>query len=522
MAEINATQMRDALAWVTNDQEKAREPSTNPWTWFWEAIQGDFNDNRSAGQISIDAAISMIPLVDQVCDVRDLVANCKKLHHDPKDTWAWVALALTLIGLFPSLGSLVKGVLKIFFTFVRRSGGDAIAKAVDAAMTWVVTFLRRRDVQKYLGSRHIDEVLKWLATQIKTVRGEVTVKALTAAFDRAIKVMEGLVNKVSLIPTVGRKAKAALEQVREIRNIADEYLGKAIKPVQNILDTVVQRLEREALQSRHGIVNANNVHFRGALPQANAVALMHKAEPMPEWLSKGTAGIWEKADYDSYKSRVDKHVKEGWPKLNKQNVESFHKFAADEIKGPARLYRILAPNSRAMSDCWVSEEIFRKLQSAPDPRAAWRKHLAVWPDWNVNGQFVVYDVKPGETLKVWRGPASSQVRDATDKLDAHLEGGWEQIVFNVERTDARNDTMRYYKLKGGKGTRLQGAISQKEFDALSKEERAAYTGIREKINHPSISGPFETGWGYTDFNGSGFLDKIGLPSLPGQTTTLIQ
>ncbi|GAB3554585.1 hypothetical protein GCM10027343_42750 [Noviherbaspirillum agri] len=517
MAELNATQMRDALAWATNDQEKAKEPSTNPFVWFWEAVQGDFNEDRSTGQIVMDAAVSMIPLVDQVCDVRDLIANCKKLIQDYKDTWAWVALALTLIGLFPTLGSLVKGVLKIFFAFVRRMGANAVIKAVDAAMTWVITFLRRRDVQKYLRELQVDEVFKWLSVEIKAVRAKVNIKVLLDAFDKGIRVLEGLANKVSPVPTVGKRATTAFEQVKEVRLMANEHLAKAIKPVQDVLDTIVMRLEREVLEKQRGIVNANNVHFRGALPEAAAVMMMRKADSLPEWLSKGS-GKLTPADYGNYKAMVDVYVKRGWPRITQQNVESFHTLVADEIKGPARLYRILAPNSRAMSDCWVSAEIFQKLQNARDPRAAWRKYLAVWPDWNVNGQFVIYDIKPGELLKVWRGPASSQVKG--NLPDHFLEGGWEQIVFNIERSDARNDVMRYYTQKGGKGNRLQDAISQEEFNKLSKEQKGLYIGIREKISHPSISGPFETGWGYTDFGGTGFLDKVGLPSLPGQTTQL--
>lgn len=167
-----------------------------------------------------------------------------------------------------------------------------------------------------------------------------------------------------------------------------------------------------------------------------------------------------------------------------------------------------------MSDCWISEKVFNEIQNSPDPRAAWRKYLAVWPDWNVNGQFVVYDVKPGETLKIWRGPASSQKKDALP--GRHLEGGGEQIVFNVERTDRRNDVMRYYK-KHEKNT-LQESISQDEFYKLPKSEQEEYLAIRQKITHPNISGPFETGWGYTDFDGIGFPEKIGLPALPGQVT----
>jgi hypothetical protein len=520
MPEINSTQMRDALAWATNDRAKAEEPSTNPFVWFWEAMQGDFNEDRSTGQLVIDAAISMIPLVDQVCDVRDLIANCNKLRKDIKDTWAWVALALTLIGLFPTLGSLVKGVLKIFFGFVRRLGGDAMVKAVEMAMTWVITFLRRRDVQKYLRLHKVDEVFKWLAVEIKAVRGKVNVGALLAAFDRGIKVLEGLANKVSYVPKIGAKAKAALEEMRHIRQVADQYLGKALKPVQDALDTIVMRLERESLQRQRGIVNANNIHYRGALPEASAVTLMRNAKPPPSWLSIGKNAEFPQLKYVAYKALVDFKAKRGWPMLSQQNVESFASLVADEFKGPARLYRVLSPNSRAMSDCWVTEEVFKRLQAQADPRAAWRKHLAVWPDWNVNGQFVVYDVKPGETLKVWRGKASTQFKD--NLPDRHLEGGWEQVVFNVARADRRNDTMRYYTLNGGKANRLQNAMSQDQYNKLSKAEQRRYVGIRESINHPNISGPFDTGWGYSDFGGSGLGERIGLPSLPGQTTKMIK
>lgn len=519
MAEINSTQLRDALAWMTNDQQKAEEPSTNPFEWFWEAMQGDFNEERSTGQLVIDAAISMIPLVDQVCDVRDLIADCNKLRKDIKDTWAWVALALTLIGLFPTLGSLVKGVLKIFFGFVRRMGGDATIRAVELAMTWVITFLRRRDVQKYLRLHKVDEVFKWLAVEIKALRGKVNVGALLQAFDRGIKVLEDMVNKVSYIPKIGAKAKACLEEVRNIRHVADQYLGKALRPVQDTLDTIVMRLERGSMERQRGILNANNIHYRGALPEASAVTLMRNAEPPPTWLSKGKNLEFPPLKYIDYEHLVSANVKKGWPPLSQQNIESFATLATIEIRGPARLYRILAPNSRAMSDCWVTEEVFKRLQAQVDPKAAWRQHLAVWPDWNVNGQFVVYDIKPGESLKAWHGKASTQLKQSLP--NHHLEGGWEQIVFNVPRADRRNDTMRYYTLNGGKASRLQNAITQEQYFQLSREEQRRYVGLREAINHPNISGPFDTGWGYTDFGGAGLGERIGLPSLPGQTTKLV-
>ncbi len=514
MAQVNATQVRDGIAWATDHEASPEEPSDNPWVWFWQAIQGDFNENRSGKQIMTDAAISMIPGIDQICDARDLVADCRKLHKDVTDKWAWVALALTLIGLFPCLGSLVKGVLKLFFVFVRRAGGEHGVRAVEAAMTWVVTFLRRRDVQKYLHLKEIDEVFAWLAAEIKALRARINLAGVLQAFDEGIGVIQKLVSKVSFLPIVGKKAAAALDQLTKVRLKADEGLAQALESVFHAIDMIVLALEKKIMERQHGILNANNVHFRGALPEAAAVTMMRKHRP--EWMGIGQPAKWPKADFDAEKSEVDKQVAKGYPRIDQQGIESFHRLMPVEIKGPARIYRIIAPNSRAMGDCWVSEEVYRKLKSMKNPRSAWRKYLAVWPDWNVNGQFVIYDVKRGETLLAWRGEAATQVRKGLD--GCYLEGGFEQLVVKLDRKDVRNDTMRYYQLRGGKENRLQGAIDQMQYEMLSSEQKRAYIGIREKINHPSISGPFETGWGYTEFDGEGFVDKVGLPSLPGQVT----
>jgi hypothetical protein len=536
MAEINATQMRDALAWTTGESVETKEPSSNPFVWFWEAVEGDFNENRSTSQILVDAGISMIPLVDQVCDLRDLIANCRKLARDQNDVWNWVALVLTLIGLFPALGSLVKGVLKIFFGFVRRSGGEKVAEAVDAAMSWAISFLRRRQVQEYLKLHKVDDVLKWLAVEIKAARAKISASELAAAFDRAIKVLEELSNKVEYIPVLGSKAKQALVDVKRIRLGANAHFARALKPVQDIVDTAILRLEKESLQRQNGVVDAKNIHYRGALPESSAVDLMRKRKP--KWLTANASPVYPPVDPDSVRRRVDaksatttpngqiKNQEDIFPSLTDENIRSFHTLTADTIKGPARIFRVLAPNSRGMSDCWVNEEVFRKLQSAEDPKAAWRKFLAVWPDWNVNGQFVIYDIKAGESLNVWRGMASSQTKSNLPGFQ--LEGGYEQIVFKVEREDPRNDQMLYYKIKAGSNAKMGKPMTQNEVNSatasMNPSQRKAFfdshLSVREKINHPSISGPFETGWGYTEFEGAGMASKIGLPDLPGQITSM--
>lgn len=516
MTPLNTTQVRDGIAWATNTQPESLEADKTAWLWFWEAVQGDFNEERSTSQIMTDAAISMIPGVDQICDLRDLIANCKKLKEDLTDSWAWISLAFTLIGLIPSLGSLLKGVLKIFFLFIRKHGEDAVAKAVDSAMTWVTPFLRRRDVQKYLARLHIDDVYSWLDIKLLELRTNIKVETLLSAFDRGIWALEKLVRQVESLPRVGERAERIFEEVKNIRSLAEAPFRKALTPLIRQIDAIRLQLRMRMLYEKHGIINALNVNFRGTLPELSAINLMRIANPRPKWLSSGPFGPFSSVQPSKKRAEVDQAVKQGWPELSDTNIESFHKLSRLEIKGPARLYRILSPNSRAMSDCWITEEIFQKLQSSSDPRAAWRKYLAVWPDWNANGQFVTYDVKHGETLKVWSGPASSQTKKGLN--DMYLEGGWEQIVFKIDRASPANDTTRYYRIAGAKKNRLEYPITQDAYNKLTPLEKEEYALVREKINHPNITGPFETGWGYTDFDGNGFPHRVGLPNLSGQAT----
>ena len=85
-------------------------------------------------------------------------------------------------------------------------------KAVDLAMTWVVTFLRKREVQRYLRALRVDEVFKWLANGVREVAAIVNVQTLKTAFDKGIQILEGLAKKAEWIPSLGARIKVAVEQ----------------------------------------------------------------------------------------------------------------------------------------------------------------------------------------------------------------------------------------------------------------------------------------------------------------------
>ncbi|WP_284618495.1 polymorphic toxin type 15 domain-containing protein [Aquabacterium humicola] len=83
--------------------------------WLWGALQGDFNKNPTTGQVIVGGIISLIPLVDQACDVRDVIANCIALSEPEarQNPEHWVALGLTCIGFVPEFGSAIKTVAKV-------------------------------------------------------------------------------------------------------------------------------------------------------------------------------------------------------------------------------------------------------------------------------------------------------------------------------------------------------------------------------------------------------------------------
>jgi len=94
---------------------QAQSEEEQPWyeetgEWVLGAIGGEFIDEPTFGQIGADFVLSVIPVVDQVADARDLAAHVYRLgirgEHGRWDRW--VALVFTLIGLVPEVGSVIK------------------------------------------------------------------------------------------------------------------------------------------------------------------------------------------------------------------------------------------------------------------------------------------------------------------------------------------------------------------------------------------------------------------------------
>ena len=454
-SKVNPTSQPDplenALAWFksapANLWEGGRKNLQGVAQWIWEVIQGDFNEDQSTAQVVTGTVISMIPFVDQICDVRDVVANCKKIDEDTGNTWAWVALVLTLIGLFPTFGSLAKGCLKILFAYGRKtvfrttkatmdSGfWQASQPFVEAGIRKLNEFLQRPEVRRALKKLKWHNPYRELAKLVRETAGTLSVAKVLAEFDKIIKALRGLADKVRKWGTdsMGRQVDDLLQMVTRIRKMADEPLKKVLGPVADWLNKLGRRLEVEADMAYRASTNSVNPHrYRGVRNEAEE--LEELANGKPAWADKGGEVLNEPLRGLS--------PKEGWPDLSsasrsdvlRKQYDTFSTANNITLKEGDVLVRVVDPASSDNSICWMRKAEFDKLRSKDE----WRRYFAVKANWNANGEYVTYTVPRGG-LNVWEGPAASQAYKSADgKVLYTLEGGRNQIVLDPNQLDPAN------------------------------------------------------------------------------------
>ncbi|WP_111894903.1 hypothetical protein [Acinetobacter sp. MB5] len=155
-------------------------------SWLWGMLKGDFNKDPSMSQIIVGGLISLIPVVDQVCDVRDLIANIVTLS-DAKNrtTDNYMALAITGVGIIPEIGSAIKTVVKA----IRKKGATKLD--VLKTMEHFETALTKLKIKCPWG-RAPD---KWLKSNPWKGIADQALNALKNNFNRMILVIDEFIKK---------------------------------------------------------------------------------------------------------------------------------------------------------------------------------------------------------------------------------------------------------------------------------------------------------------------------------------
>lgn len=453
---MNWDEFEHALAWFKSAPAEwinsGKQNLAAAGEWIWEVLQGDFAEEQSTAQVVTSTVISMIPGVDQICDVRDLVANCKKIHEDTNDTWAWVALVLTLIGLIPTLGSLLKGCLKILFASARKAMYRANKAALESGM-WKTTrpyvesgirdlnkFMARPAVQRAIKAANWLNPYKTIAELLSKTTANLNTAQLLKVLDKLLDMYKRLTAKiVSWVPeSLVQKVHAQLALLTSIRNQAQHKIDEVLAPVKNWLDQLARRLEIEADMQYRAIPNSFNFHtFRGVTNDAEEIAeFQHR---LPDWVDEGkklrfkplvnmpsAENFPATKDLDQYPDLSE----ESKNSLLRNKFDTFHSLTPRELNEGEVLVRVVDPANLDNSICWMLKSEFDRLKS----RSEWRRYFGVKAHWNANGEYVTYTVPKGG-LKVWEGPAASQPYEVAGDTTHTLEGGRNQIVLDPSQLD---------------------------------------------------------------------------------------
>ncbi|MCP3141609.1 hypothetical protein [Pyxidicoccus xibeiensis] len=195
--------------------------ATEAWDWTWGVLQGGFNKDASVSQIIADTVISLIPVVDQVADVRDLVAALFDLKHfyarvswqrlPDEEFWLWMGVVLTLVGCIPELGSAIKGVFRVLLRAFRDASAKVNPRQVLDQLLSVLNYFGKGNGYRWLRALlgQLEQHARWALQKLRGVLG---------AIESALRKLPDLVRAtrqyfLSLLNTLKSRADAMVQRV---------------------------------------------------------------------------------------------------------------------------------------------------------------------------------------------------------------------------------------------------------------------------------------------------------------------
>ena len=222
-----------------------------------DTVAGDFVADPTALGIVLRTLLTLVPGLDTVADVEDVVANLLYGVLDPGTLltsvgW-WFGMVLALIGLFPEFGSAIKGSVQLTVKglgALAKAGADVVARpvvralersgiALDAARVAVGDLLVTADAWRTWAISTFTSIVTLAITHLTTVLGAVT----GALAQRATAILGALRQMLAQAPAWFTVASTAILTVfHDIQRVLDDALVAvgALSPEEAALRTVAR------------------------------------------------------------------------------------------------------------------------------------------------------------------------------------------------------------------------------------------------------------------------------------------
>ncbi len=215
------------------------------WDWLWGTLQGDFNKDASVSQIAVNAVLGLIPLVDQVLDVRDILAGLKDIvafyledeaaraRHErvlgiPYEVWLWLNLFIIAIGCVPEVGSAVKGVLRVLLASLvelSKKAGGLQPRQLQELWARLVQVLGRFGIHESRAAAWLNQLPAELAGWMNQATGKIRI-ALNAIQNLLAQAEDMALSRYAEWLLDQGKVRQLVDGIRRIRKAVQETYAR--------------------------------------------------------------------------------------------------------------------------------------------------------------------------------------------------------------------------------------------------------------------------------------------------------
>ncbi|STY90973.1 polymorphic toxin type 15 domain-containing protein [Moraxella bovis] len=306
------------LVAIVNDDYGVWDKIQQWMSWAWGAIIGDFNKEPTLSQTIVAGLISIIPVADQVSDVRDLVANVLTLTNEieRENKENWINLALTAFGLIPTVGSVVKTLIKVI-----RHKDFADIKALAEIMETCETYLRKIGAGNQIPWK--DNPIRWLQTkpwQELADKAKTSIQEYLSKLSYQFKKF-GSANSVNFkdrpsLKSLDTGLDALFKRVDEIAQKINDYIDQIAKEITEKVDGLLSTPYAMAMVANGGKVT--HTTYVNGKTTTNATHTQKSQKAVFKQMPQKRVGCFNRVNTDKAKTRADENIKNDYPAGSKK------------------------------------------------------------------------------------------------------------------------------------------------------------------------------------------------------------